>query len=207
MCFSATASFTAAGVLGVMGTITMVRTRRTKEFPLSTIPIVFAVQQFIEGLLWVSLNNSGAYTLALTYLFLFFAFLWWPIYVPYLAFRLEKPGKRRIILAGFCILGAIVGSILYANFLFYPMPAMVVNQCVLYNSPYEYSTILTYFYVLAVVGVGLVSTQPIIKLFTLLLGSFALVAWLIFLSNFTSVWCFFAAIISLVLCFHHLKRR
>lgn len=207
MCFSATASFTAAGALGVIGTVTMVRTRRPEEFSLATIPIVFAIQQFIEGLLWLSLNNSGTYTLALTYLFLFFAFLWWPIYAPYLAFRLEKPGKRRTIIAGLCVLGAIVGSILYANFLLYPTAAININKCIFYDSPHEYSALLTYLYIVAIVGAGLVSTQPIIKLFSLLLGGFALTAWLIFLNNFTSVWCFFAAIISLVLCFHHLKRR
>jgi hypothetical protein len=70
MCFSATASFIAFGVTGAIGLASVSRIRSSNELPLAAIPLVFASQQGIEGLLWLTLPvapggpagrlNSGA---------------------------------------------------------------------------------------------------------------------------------------------------
>ena len=53
MCFSATASFLAAGVTGAIEVVAIARTRRASEAPLAAAPLIFAAQQGIEGLLWL----------------------------------------------------------------------------------------------------------------------------------------------------------
>ena len=54
MCFSATASFSAGTVLTVLGVATMRATRRKAEIPLASIPLLFGLQQIVEGMLWLS---------------------------------------------------------------------------------------------------------------------------------------------------------
>lgn len=116
MCFSATASFTASAVLGFVGAATLIKTQNKKAWLLAAVPMLFSLQQFVEGLLWLSLKNHSEYTLPLTYIFLFFALLLWPIYVPIMALVMEPKKIRRRILFGFCIIGAIIGILFYASF-------------------------------------------------------------------------------------------
>ena len=52
MCFSATASFTAGGVLLGLGTLTLRSARRSREVSFAAIPLLFAVQQLSEGIIW-----------------------------------------------------------------------------------------------------------------------------------------------------------
>ncbi|WP_413166439.1 DUF6629 family protein [Capilliphycus salinus ALCB114379] len=59
MCFSATASFTATVTLVILGTATLIETPSKKELLLGVFPILFAIQQFCEGLVWLSLNSSS----------------------------------------------------------------------------------------------------------------------------------------------------
>ena len=49
MCFSAAASFIASGTTGALGVATLWHTRAAREVPLASTPLLFGVQQFIEG--------------------------------------------------------------------------------------------------------------------------------------------------------------
>src|SRR5437763_578905 len=58
MCFSATASFSAAAVIGSVGIVTL-RSAAAKPdrriLALAAFPALFALQQVVEGLLWLDL--------------------------------------------------------------------------------------------------------------------------------------------------------
>ena len=205
MCFSATASFTASAALGIVGTAALIKNKNKNARPLMAVPLFFALQQFVEGLLWLSLMSRPGYVLPLTHIFLFFALLFWPVYIPLAALMLEIKKSRRLLVLIFCIGGAVVGVILYVSFLFQPEAAQVVNRCLYYPSVAPYPTFLGYLYILVTVGVGVVSSKKIIKLFTLLVLIFSLFTWYFYAVNFISVWCFFAAIISIVLYFYPKK--
>ena len=74
MCFSPAASFTAAALLSVAGSAAVIKNYKVKKaLPIAIIPLIFAIQQAIEGMLWLNIQGSGGYTLLFTYLFLFFA--------------------------------------------------------------------------------------------------------------------------------------
>ncbi|RRJ46375.1 hypothetical protein EIM03_29860 [Pseudomonas aeruginosa] len=62
MCFSAPASFTAAAVLLGLGTVTMRRARSRRELPYAAIPLLFGVQQLLEGMLWLTFPDRGSRT-------------------------------------------------------------------------------------------------------------------------------------------------
>lgn len=59
MCFSASASFTAAAVLLGLGTVTMRRARSRRELPYAAIPLLFGVQQLLEGMLWLTFPDRA----------------------------------------------------------------------------------------------------------------------------------------------------
>ncbi|MCX6781131.1 MAG: hypothetical protein NT003_03415 [Candidatus Magasanikbacteria bacterium] len=206
MCFSATASFTASAALGLMGVATLVKTKNKKSWPLFAVPLAFGAQQFIEGLLWLSLKNGPSLTLPMTYAFLFFAFLFWPIYMPVAAYIMEPEKIRRQVMFLLGILGAVVGVLLYVNFVRNPEAAQILNRCLFYPDQIPYPSVLGYLYVIATIGPGMISSQKIIRIFSVLVLVFALIAWIVYTRDFTSVWCFFAAIISLVLYFYPEKK-
>ena len=58
MCFSATASFAAAGVLGTIGVATLRHVREPRSLLFASVPMLFAVHQFAEGMVWLGLNGQ-----------------------------------------------------------------------------------------------------------------------------------------------------
>lgn len=199
MCFSATASFSTSAVLGVVGVATVMHVRHAKELPLALTPLIFAAQQAIEGFLWLSLPQQTGLTLPLTYFFLFFALLWWPVYAPLAILWLEDIPWRKMMIALFAALGMVAGLFQYGIFLARPKAAEIINACIYYpnNQSYHYAVII--FYALATVGAGLISSKRIVNVFALLTGLFAIIAWYFYTVDFASVWCYFAALASVIL--------
>ena len=65
MCFSATASFSAATVIGGIGAVTIWKTARpgyVRVLPFAAIPLLFAAQQVTEGFLWLEIVKPVAGT-------------------------------------------------------------------------------------------------------------------------------------------------
>jgi hypothetical protein len=69
------------------------------QIAFASIPIIFAVQQFSEGILWLALTHPEYRFLKeeATYTFLFFAQVIWPIWVPWSIMILEKKEERKRI--------------------------------------------------------------------------------------------------------------
>jgi hypothetical protein len=59
MCFSATASFTAGTVLSAIGVVTVTKAERPSEVPFAMIPLLFGVQQLIEGVVWLTFGADA----------------------------------------------------------------------------------------------------------------------------------------------------
>ena len=84
MCFSATASFTAGVVLTVIGIASIKKANYKSQLLFASIPFMFGVQQFAEGILWLTIPKSDYFVLQkmATYIYLFFAHILWPLWVP-----------------------------------------------------------------------------------------------------------------------------
>ncbi|HNM73705.1 MAG TPA: hypothetical protein PKM66_11720, partial [Nitrosomonas sp.] len=59
MCFSAEASFIVSGTLSIIGISAIRQIKARKDIFVASIPLIFALQQLTEGLLWVVLQNPG----------------------------------------------------------------------------------------------------------------------------------------------------
>ena len=59
MCFSATASFVAGTTLSTIGVATITKVKQRSELPFALIPLLFGIQQFIEGIIWLTFSHDA----------------------------------------------------------------------------------------------------------------------------------------------------
>jgi hypothetical protein len=205
MCFSASASFGASAVLTITGIATIIKARTIPHHLFACIPLVFAVQQFAEGMLWLALRHTG-YEWGqsfFTYTFLFFAIVVWPVWVPLTIRMLEKNTERRKIMIYFLCIGVVVsagaGFILLSN----PVHPVAVSDHIHYSFITDMDTrftqtIFALLYCTATLIVPFISTVKRMKWFGYILLASSLFA-IIFYNGFViSVWCYFAAVLSVV---------
>ena len=196
MCFSASASFVASGGLAVLGGVSLVAKKENKI--LATIPILFAIQQAFEGIQWLYLGNNTTSFFA-GYSFLFFAFIVWPIYTPVVVFILDK--KKRNILKWFIFLG--IGEAIYSLTLLLTQSLIIQqhNSCINYTFNFPLYSLGTLAYLVAVFVPMILSSQKFFQKFGIIIFILAIISWIFFSVTFTSVWCFFAAVVSSMFLF------
>lgn len=201
MCFSPIASFGASGGLAYVGVKTLQKTTEKREILYASIPFLFAIQQFFEGLVWV-FPTSGLLTTVATYYFMVFAFFLWPALLPFSVYLLEDGEVRRKILLSISILGLLVGIILLFFIAQYPVSAEIVNHSILYNISGEHNKLFIYLYLIAVCLSCLISSHRMVMIFGIALVLSFLVSLYFFLTTYISVWCFFAAVLSILVYLH-----
>ena len=199
MCFSATASFSAAAVLTVLGVATLRRARRTAEIPFAAIPLLFGLQQWVEGMLWLSFKfDAPQCNVTMTYLFSMFSHVLWPMFVPFAIGLLESVPWRRKVIWGFQAIGLFVGLYLLYLLVQFPVTAVVARNIV-YVSPHFYNLPVMLLYLLATCVSCFFSSAATIRLFGALALVFFGVAYAFFSVALFSVWCFFAAVLSVII--------
>jgi hypothetical protein len=198
MCFSASASFGAGTMLFVVGVLALKKTRKPSQVPFGAIPMLFSIQQFAEGFVWLSLTNKSFETLEsyATNIFLVFAQVLWPILVPLSIFFLEKNTMRKKILGTLAIMGTLMAIFLIYCLFNYYAKAEIGYLHIHYqlNYPMALSWISGLIYFMPTVVPNFISS---IKRISLLGFSIALsyIFTLIFYRDYLiSVWCFFTAI-------------
>lgn len=203
MCFSATASFVATGVLAGIGLKSLQVNKFASYRMLSFTPLLFAIQQATEGIVWLTIATPHSFiNQTATYLFLTFAGIIWPLWGPLALFSCEKDATRRSILQALTAIGSVVASYTVWSFLTTPITARIVSSCIYYGSEtsINFPTLLSLsLYLSATVIPCFVSSLR----YGWLLGTSWLVALLVTLffkyEVTTSVWCFFAAILSVLI--------
>lgn len=202
MCFSATASFIAGASLLAIGLLTIKQVRQKNEIPFALIPILFGVQQLIEGVLWLSFKfNAPLINVIMTYSFTLFSHVLWPIFVPFSIGLLESVPWRKKVIRVFQITGGVVGLYLFYFIVSHPITSEI-NVHVLYIFPHFHKPLLLALYVAATCVTALFSSYKIINIFGALTLLSFIVAYWFYTSAFFSVWCFFSAILSAVIYLH-----
>jgi hypothetical protein len=203
MCFSALASFGSGAALLVVGGVSARRTRRATELPYALIPFFFGVQQLLEGALWLMLAQpQQCLTGLLTQGYSAFSQVIWPIYIPLAVYLLEPPGWRRHAIGLIAFAGAAVGVYLLWYMVHVPVVAQINGQHIAYIFPHFHQPLATVLYLFAACVSPLLSRWPFVRLFGVL-ASLSLLATAYFYAQwFISTWCFFAALLSAVVCLH-----
>lgn len=208
MCFSATASFAAGTALSVVGVSTLKKTKTNKEIPFATIPLLFGVQQIIEGGVWLSFKYGMPFLNQIaTYSFVFIAYVLWPIVIPFSVGLLEPDVHRKKILNLFQLIGSATGLYLLYFILVHPISSSVVNESIKYTAPSKYGIYLVLAYVLATCISCLFSSHRIINILGILATLSLMAAYHFYTVTYTSVWCFFAALLSAVVYWYFRKSK
>jgi hypothetical protein len=203
MCFSATASFTAAAVAGSIGTVTLWKAAKLRDpalLPIAAFPVLFALQQAVEGFLWLDLARPepGTCRPFLTHAFLGYAEIFWPLFAPVAAWLIEPNLRRRRLIALCVLTGAAVSTYLLVKMLGNPYTASAATGHIVYSNGVTYPRGIEIPYVLATTISLLLSSHRLIQLLAIvILGGFA-VAWWSYHQSYISVWCFFAAVSSVI---------
>jgi len=203
MCFSAGASFAGGVVISAVGVATVRKVGKPTQRLFAGIPLLFGFQQFAEGVLWVTLRSGGHDWLqnAATYIFLITALIIWPVMIPLSMWFMEEVKKRKKILAGLIVIGGIV-SLFYAFCLIsYDVTPRINDFHIQYvdEFPKTLVDIAFVFYLASTVAPLFVSSVRRMWLFGILITVSCLVTRIFFAQYLTSVWCFFAALISVVI--------
>jgi hypothetical protein len=211
MCFSATASFGASVVLVGIGIAAIKQVQHKSQIVFACIPIFFAIQQFNEGLVWISFTPpfNTALNLYAKYGFLIFAQIIWPLWIPIAMVMVENKGERRKIQRVFVAIGITESLYQFYCMLNYPAHAEILGRHIYYHidHPDTFKYLEPAFYVAAIIVSPFFTS--IRKMW--MVGMAILISCIItviFFQHYTvSVWCFFASIISISVYFIMRKIR
>lgn len=203
MCFSAGASFAGGVVISAVGIATVRKARKPTQRLFAGIPLLFGFQQFAEGVLWITLRSGGNDLLqnAATYIFLVTALVIWPVLIPLSMWFMEEIRKRKIILAGLIVIGGIV-SLFYAICLaFYDVTPQINSFHIQYVDEFPKTLVdaALIFYLVSTIVPLFVSSVKRMWMFGILIVLSCVVTGIFFAQYLTSVWCFFAAFVSVVI--------
>jgi len=205
MCFSAPASFVAGAGLLLVGSVALVKAKTTSQYILACIPILFAVQQVIEGVLWLALSMAAyaRWSDLAMYLFLIFAQIVWPILIPLSILLFEKDPVRRRILFGFLGAGILAALYLGYSLLNFKATARIEEHHIRYalEFPFQSKLLRGIPYMLATAISPFVSSNKWLRLLGWALVISYVFTAIVYMDYLTSVWCYFGAILSMLILF------
>ncbi|WP_027420822.1 DUF6629 family protein [Crocinitomix catalasitica] len=205
MCFSTEASFAAAAVITTSGIIAYKKAGNNDIRFIAIFPIFFGFHQFIEGWVWLaSLYYSFAGLLEVsTYGFIIFAWIIWPVVIPVTLWRVEHQPKRKKILFWMTMLGCAVTLVLSFFLLTKEITAEIVDHSIIYDygGHTASSSWFRGIYVLIVTLPNLISSRgKMWMLFVMNMITYS-ISRVYFNEHVVSVWCFFAAISSIIILY------
>jgi hypothetical protein len=201
MCFSAGASFGAGLVLTGIGVASIRKVKQTSQLAFASIPLIFAIQQFSEGFLWLSFTNPffSAWQGPTSCLFIVFAQMVWPLWVPLSILLLDEKAKRKPFEKILVILGSIIAVYMGYSLISNPLQVKIEGRHMVYLQPYLEDIRLYGAILYMVVTIVPPFVSAIRRMWTL--GTAVLVSYIVTAVFYTdyviSVWCFFASVISI----------
>ncbi|MFH0920815.1 MAG: DUF6629 family protein [Fibrobacterota bacterium] len=203
MCFSAEASITAGVLLSFVGTETLRKVHKPSQIVFAGIPLFFASQQFTEGVVWLTIPHQEYAVLQAmaTYVFLAMAQVIWPMMVPISVLLMEHNKIRKRILVAFLAMGTVVALYYVYGLVFYHAHAEISFMHIAYQSTFKnsYSTIPVGLYLVATILPLFISSVKRTSVLGVIIGLSFVVSLVFYMKCLTSVWCFFAAVVSFVI--------
>jgi hypothetical protein len=203
MCFSAGASFGASALLLGVGFGAIKKIQSPKMMAFAGMPVLFGIQQFAEGVLWLTFLNPelAPWHESTIYFFLFFAQVIWPFWVPFALWLMEPDKLRKKMFSYFMYLGGAFSIYLIYCLMAYEVSAVIDGGHIKYylyfpnmelrRSLYFFVTLIPFF----------ISSLRYMKLLGAAFLAALLISYFFFLGYVISVWCFFAAVLSALILF------
>jgi hypothetical protein len=201
VCFSATANFVGSAALGAIGVVTLTKVKHRRELLFASLPTLFAIHQFIEGFVWLGLDGtlSPAVTHDMSAAYMLYAQGLLPFLLPLsvLLFEADGPSRRRML--PFLVIGGGTALYILWALMAYPLEVYVKGNSIVYINQATNNTAVAVLYVIATCGSLFFSKIRMMVIF----GAANLLILLVVMEYkryvFTSLWCAYAAIASLII--------
>jgi hypothetical protein len=197
MCFSSQASFVAGVTLIMIGLTSVHRVYKVHKLqllPLALTPLLFGIQQLLEGALWLGLlaspRNETLYAIGL-HGFIWFSMFWWPCWLPFALARAETDKLRQRVMYALSFAGLLLGTYL----VWPPYAAELVHNHIAYTTSHP-SMVAFLGYLITGIVPFFISSLPFMWVLGILGYVSLLATLLVYFVWTTSIWCFFVAMIS-----------
>jgi hypothetical protein len=206
MCFAPEADAVAGVIIVAVGVDALRHVGSPKQIPLAALPLLFGLHQLSEAFVWWGLQDhvSESVERVALWAWLLFAFVALPVLLPIAVDLVERSKPRRLLIGACAGIGFAVSAALAIAIFRGPINAQIQGHCIAYgvDAVGDNGGEWTLLYVIAACGALLASTHRDLAL----LGGVNLVVtpllmWLT-VDGFVSLWCFWAAIASIVIAVH-----
>jgi hypothetical protein len=201
VCFSATANFVGSGVLGSVGVVTLTKVKHRRELLFASLPILFAVHQFIEGFVWLGLDGTLSPAVAhdMGAAFMLYAQGLLPYLLPLSVLLFEPDRKSRRRMLPFLVLGGATTLYILWALTAFPLQLYVKGNSIVYINQATNNEAVAVLYVIATCGSLFFSKVRAMVIF----GAANLAILLAVMEYkryaFTSLWCAYAAVASVII--------
>ena len=203
MCFSAGASFTAGALIAAAGVAVATKVSKPSQRLFASIPFIFAIQQIAEGFIWLTLQNPDQIILQRinTYLFLIPADVLWPTLIPLSIIFMEENINKRKIIRIFLYAGILLSLYYGSCLLLFKVNPVIMNCHIHYEGTFPEKLMLPAFllYIIVTITPLFISSVKRMYILGILMFVACVVSVIFYTQDVTSVWCFFAALISAVI--------
>ena len=209
MCFSASANFIGSAVLGTIGAMTLAEVKHRRELLFAAMPCLFALHQFTEGFVWLGLNGTlpAIVTHDAGAAYILYAQGLLPFLLPLSVLLIEPAGPRQRRMLDFCLLGGALTIYLLWGLIAYPIEIYARGHGIVYFNQISTTDLVAVLYVAATCGALFFSGFRELVLLGGLNLAGLLIVMLVRRYEFTSIWCAYAAVVSVVIYFFFRRSR
>lgn len=201
MCFSATVNFAGSAALGVAGAATLTKVRHRRELLFAAMPLLFAIHQFIEGFVWLGLDGvlSPAVAHNMGAAFMLYAQGLLPLLAPLSVLLFEPNARSRRHMLPFVMLGGAVTLYILWALTAFPLQLYIQRNSIVYMNQATNNTIVALLYVIVTCGSLFFSQIRMMVVFGAANLAILLIVMAVKRFAFTSVWCAYAAVASVII--------
>ncbi|HSY98555.1 MAG TPA: DUF6629 family protein [Terriglobales bacterium] len=207
MCFSATANFVGSGVLGTIGVVTLTKVKHRRELLFAALPALFAVHQFMEGFVWLGLDGILSPTIAhnMGAAFMLYAQGLLPFILPLSVLLFEPNVKSRRRMLPFLAIGTATALYILWGLTAYSFQVYIKGNSLVYINPATNNMTVAVLYVIATCGSLFFSKVKDMVIFGAANLAILLVVMAFKRYAFTSLWCAYAAVASVIILWYFWK--
>jgi len=171
---------------------------------LAVLPLVLGVHLLIEVFVWEQLRGGVPYEVGRVamWLYLLIAMVVVPALVPFAVMMLEPTRLRRLTIAPFALLGAVVAVILLLTMLRGPVTVKLGSYHLAYSIGLHHGILVVGLYLFATCGSLLLSGYRDIVIFGIANTIAVIFLARLTADGFASLWCFYAALSCGAICLH-----
>jgi len=201
MCFSAAANFVGSGALATVGVITLTRVKHRRELLFASLPTLFAIHQFMEGFVWLGLDGIMPSTVThdMGVAFVLYAQGLLPFLLPLSVLLFEADKKSRRLMVPFLVIGALTTLYILWALIAFPLQIFVKANSIVYVNAGTNNTYVAILYVIATCGSLLFSKVKAMVAFGVANLAILLTVMAVKRYAFTSLWCAYAAVASVII--------